>query len=611
MTKLVRTNFSNAMFTSPTGGQLGSGDRAAWSSMPTYSGNPYDSNDFVFRWRQFVHLYETSWEARKIIRIIPEDALRKSWIIEDLPEEMAKPIQIHLERLRFADILKRSMMLERLLGGCLTFMGLDSNKDDPSEAYDIRTGSRLRFFNAIPVSRISKQRWDTNPLSPNYMRASQYMINGQTVDVSRMLVWDGDPLFDSYDFALTNFRANLAGFGPSKLAPLWDDIVRAVGARHASYQLIQMSNAIVAAVDGLQDLQATRNGKQALELVKDIANQIGLYRAAVIDREKVTITQQAASFGSVPELLLLYVQILSAGSDIPACRFLGQAPGGLSTDDSSGKENYYNVIDAIQHQQIEPKIRKVYDVVGYELFPGQWQKARDEFIVKFPPMWNQTELEEAQTATARLDNVMKLVQAGLMSDPHALEEINAKNILSVNLDDTDLQNLQDVREEQKSLSMPDQGEDSSFNKSNEFESKESQTSGNNQSTATKEVRNLRKSFYFKNADRISLLIKAAGYDPEVFDHEQFRAGYTTEQEHSDVTHGDPVEVAKIVLAHLTEKPDYYLLLKEYVENVTPTEELKSLFASLSTVQVQEVYEQWLKENEVKSTKTNKRTRKPK
>lgn len=47
-----------------------------------------------------------------------------------------------------------------------------------------------------------------------------------------------------------------------------------------------------------------------------------------------------------------------------------------------------------------------------------------------------------------------------------------------------------------------------------------------------------------------------------FDFKQFKAGMATELEHKDVTKGDPVKTAKIVVAHLKEVPDYYTKLKK-------------------------------------------------
>ena len=563
---VARQRIANASFTGPAG-QLGAGDRGAFGYMPQYTGNPYDSNDYVYRWRQYVHLYETSWEARKIVRIIPEDALRKEWLAEDIPEDKARLIKTRLDRLQFLSILKRSLMLERLLGGCLTFLGVDSDEDEPSKPFHPKEGRALRFCNAIPISRISRMSWDTNPLSEHYMRPYKYLINGEELDVSRCLVWDGEPLFDPYDFALTNFRGNLAGFGPSKLAPIWDDVVKAVGTRQAAYQLIQTNNAILVAVQDLQDLTGTKSGREALQKVKAIAQQLSAYNAALIDGDKVDVKQHSASFGSVPELIMTFIQILSAASDIPATRFLGQAPGGLNATGESDLENYYNVIDAYQRQRIEPNLRRVYDIIGYHEWPNEWAKLREKLTFKFPPMWNLSELEEADRSTKVIDNCLKLVEAGLMSDEKALQEINAKNGLSVNLDETDIDLARTAGLGEEEFGGPEGGATPPSGPNGQPGARTGAEGAPGSGNAKQEIQRLRNMAYIKGVDKLSLLVKAAGCDPAEFDMGQVQKGYLVEQEHRDVTHGEPVEIMKIVMAHLAEVPDYYDKL-ERVENIS-------------------------------------------
>lgn len=516
-------------------GALGPGDRGSFSFLPFNSGNPYNYQDYVSRWRQYVQMYETCWEARKIVRIIPEDALRKEWLIEDIPEEMITYIKQRSVTLQFLSILKRSLILERLLGGCLLFMGIQGTEEDLDKPFHPSSTVRnnLIFCNAIPLSRIARVDWCQDPLSEHYMRPEKYLINGSNVHVSRCLVWDGEPLFDPYDYALTNFRSNLAGFGESKLATVWDDVIKAVGTRQAAYQLIETNNAIIMAVQDLQDLQGTKTGKQALAKLQEIANQISVYRAAMVDGDKVTITQQSASFGSVPELMMMFLQVLSAASDIPATRFIGQAPGGLNATGDSDLENYYNVIDAYQQQRIVPNIRRFYDILLYPKFGGAWDKEREKLSIKFPPLWNQSELEQAQQASAVIDNVLKLVDRGLMGDEKAINEINTKDVLSVKLDSEDIQML----EEANPLNDVDQ------------EPVNPQTA----------ITALKNSVYFSKWQG---LIRAAGQNPDNYDINEFAAGLKEEQEHAGTVGGDEIKIAEIVLDHLREDPKYYAKLKK-------------------------------------------------
>jgi phage-related protein (TIGR01555 family) len=538
-------------------------------------------------------MYELSWEARKIVRIPVEDALRKQWIAEGIEEEMAQGIETRLKQINFLHVLSRSLMLERLLGGCLTFMGLESREDDTLIPYKPSEGSRLRFCNAIPISRISRMTWDTNPLSESYMRPNRYLVNGVGLHTSRCLVWDGEPLFDPYDFALTNFRSNLAGFGPSKLAPIWDDIEKAVGTRQAAYQLIQTNNAIIAAITGLQDLAGVKGGAASVRKLKELVNSISVYRAALIDGERVNITQSAASFGSVPELIITFIQILSAASDIPATRFIGQAPGGLNATGQSDLENYYNVIDSFQVQRIEPALRRVYDIHGYEMYKDRWRAQRLKLTFKFPPLWNLTELQEGERAAKMIENVMKMRDANLMTDKHIIEELNQKEAFSIKLDQTDLNVVDDTDlgigtpnggpgpfgapqppkpgagEEHADTSKTTPGDGGSKTAGNVAEQRGAGGPPNPQgpSNPSGSIQRLRNVHYIKNADATSLLIGAAGGDPERTDREQFMKGLAIEQEHYDTAHGDELILAKIVLDHLSEDLEYYIKLEQYVENM--------------------------------------------
>jgi exonuclease III len=58
------------------------------------------------------------------------------------------------------------------------------------------------------------------------------------------------------------------------------------------------------------------------------------------------------------------------------------------------------------------------------------------------------------------------------------------------------------------------------------------------------------------------IMKKMGY---TFDPNEFHMGMNVEMEHQDVTNGNVVKTAKIAATHLTEKPNYYTLLKKYVE----------------------------------------------
>ena len=58
------------------GGASGNGDRGSMQHAAQRTSNPYYSNNFWYRWQEYTRWYMTSWEARKIIDIPVDDALR-------------------------------------------------------------------------------------------------------------------------------------------------------------------------------------------------------------------------------------------------------------------------------------------------------------------------------------------------------------------------------------------------------------------------------------------------------------------------------------------------------------------------------------------------------
>lgn len=64
-----------------------------------------------------------------------------------------------------------------------------------------------------------------------------------------------------------------------------------------------------------------------------------------------------------------------------------------------------------------------------------------------------------------------------------------------------------------------------------------------------------KDLAYRTAEKLGL-----DFSKEKFSFNSFWKGMRVEMEHKDVTKGDPIMTAKIALAHLHEKPDYYELL---------------------------------------------------
>lgn len=425
-TQQVAAKIFNSTISNPSG--LGGNCDMSGGNLPQI--NTLLSNSSQ-AFRIFEELYATDWQAQKIIDLPVDDMLRKEWIYQGLEDDEIKSIQDYQERVNLSKVLREALRLERLVGGAAIFIGVASNIDDPAipiSEEDLGINS-LRFLNTIPRYRVVRLENQTDPTKPNYGEPLFYFVNGIKIHRSRLLIFDGDPLLPTQLLTATSsiFLSN-DGFGFPVLLRLYDSLMQATGSRQAAFNLIMRASTLVFSGD-IQSQLGTVQGSKALAMLQETLQQINMFNAALLNNtpgSESNLQTMAANFGSVPELLLSYLQVLSAASDIPASRFLGQAPGGLDATGISDLENYYNSIAARQRHRLLPRIRKMLRV----LLPSVGIEAdADELTIEFPPLWNTTEVEQAQVRQTDTVNITSLIGQGLISDEQALEELKLRNVL--------------------------------------------------------------------------------------------------------------------------------------------------------------------------------------
>lgn len=431
--RLTKQRIGNAQVSGSGAG--GAGDRTAPQYTAQSSQNPYFNNNFLARYQAYALLYYTSWEAQKIINIPVDDALREPFKLVGLDENDSKLVMAAYDDMNCLDRIRRALYQERMLGGSVILMGVrqdaGAKASDPLDYSRVDTGG-LRFVNTVSIDRISRGNYCTDPFDSRYDSPTSYLVGGIDTDVSRMLVFDGSPLF-SRDSAtiIQQYRVNPAGFGESKLAALFDILVRTTGTQQGAYQLVNLASVLLAQCDNLIDLQ----GGSAEDTLREVMNQISIYRAAILKGKGMQVTQHSATFGSVPELVMTFAQLLSAASDIPATRFLGQAPGGLNATGDSDLENYYNHIASYQKISLKRQLTKLFDVLIPSVIGQQkWAGLRDRFDIEFAPLWNMKATEQATVDNTYCEMIKGLYAEAIISQEQAINELKARGIFKTEIE---------------------------------------------------------------------------------------------------------------------------------------------------------------------------------
>ena len=411
---------------------FGAAQTTAWAS-----NSPYYNNNFLMRYQEYVNLYDTSWEARKIIDIPVEDAMRQPIVREGLSPDDEKAIADAWEKYGAERQIRRCMKQERLLGGSvlLAVMLLQNGEklDEPLNEGNIRPGDLLAL-NVIDLAKLSRSRAQFDPFSPDYDVVSSLSIDGVEVDASRMVVFDGNALFgrNSQRF-MQRMRFNPLGFGESKLAPLWDVLLRSLGTQQAAYQLVNRASSLIVSVDNLRSIKAVDSGAEGK--LKEIARHLSIYNAALVDGKDVNIDTKSVAFGSVPELVMTFTQFLAAASDIPITRFMGSSAKGLDATGEGDSRNYYDMVDSLRNNVRKPAERKVLDWIGASLWGwNEWKRRSENLTLSFEPLWNLDAVQQATRDEIVVRTIVSMYQAGMISANAAIRELNQRELFETEME---------------------------------------------------------------------------------------------------------------------------------------------------------------------------------
>lgn len=423
---------ANALDNANTG--MGSGFDFATNATPGYRRfNPVAWEADLFR------SYQNDWASKKIVDIPVDDMLRNGWDYDGLDDKDDKILTAGANALGFMTSLKQGKKLERLFGGSAIFMGIAD--DLPSSAQvmpEYLDKGALKFINTLPRRQVSPYMMESNPLSARYGKPTYYWIGGQIVHHSRLIIFDGDPIMPIPSMVMGTLDFDMDGFGESVLSGLWDDIVRATGTRQAAMQLVQRAGSFLAYAD-LMSLEGTKAGDKAKEQLKEIVNFLNVYRGAIVHKDSTAVGDPIAtitpSFGSVPELVITFLIVLSAAGDIPATRFLGQAPGGLNATGESDLENYYGRLESDQTQNLAPKITQFLQILGPSVFGRGFDVSR--VTPSFEPLWSMSAVEQASVRTSDATTIISIYEAQLITEVQAIAELKNREVLSADFGTTE------------------------------------------------------------------------------------------------------------------------------------------------------------------------------
>ncbi|MCD9096185.1 DUF1073 domain-containing protein [Luteimonas fraxinea] len=355
--------------------------------------------------------YRGSWLPRKIIDIPALDAARnwRGWNAES--DEVSK-LEAEEKRLGVQQKLLLAHIRARLYGGAALYIG--TGQANPAEALKPESIGKLgiRHLNVLTKRVLQAGETDRNPESPTYGMPSVYKLNAGTgqIDIhpSRLVILHGANLPDMESAANTA----TGGWGDSVLTAVMDAIKNAdaTSANIASL-VFEAKVDVIRIPDFMRMLSDPTYEAQMLKRLQLAAMAKGINGTLILDKEE-EYDQKSQEFGSLRDILMAFMQLVSGAADIPVTRLLGQAPGGLNASGESDIRNYYDRIRAIQELTITPAMGVLDDC----LIRSALGSRPPEVHYNWRSLWQTTEKERADIGKVTADTIKVIDDTGLIPD---------------------------------------------------------------------------------------------------------------------------------------------------------------------------------------------------
>ena len=352
--------------------------------------------------------YRGDWVARKAVNIPAEDSTRewRDWQAENKQIEV---IEAEEKRLGLQRKVKRALIRARLYGGGAIIMGVDGNSSDELDVESVGQGG-LKYLHVVSRYELQagEMEWDVRSEfygQPKHYRPTARAGNSaEQADIhpSRVIRFIGNELPD--------LSRSDSGWGDSVMQSI-DDSVKNVGLTSQGIAaLVHEAKLDVIKVPDLSGTLSTELAKARLiDRFQLMAMMKSLINVTMLDKEE-DWQRVPVDFAGLPDILKLYILIVSGAVDVPATRFLGQSAAGLNSTGDADIRNYYDRLKSDQETEIRPTLTPLDEV----LLRSALGSRPPEIYYEWSPLWQMTEGEKADIAVKKANAHKVDVESGLI-----------------------------------------------------------------------------------------------------------------------------------------------------------------------------------------------------
>lgn len=378
---------------------------------------------------ELIRLYEGNGLFTKIIDRPSEEAVKHGFDIDYGDEDIAEYVDDRLDELEFEDKFATAQKWARLYGGSIIVMLCDDGGglEEPLDWNKVTTIEELRVFERAIVqadytSLYNFHFFDTMNSKKPFGQPEYYHVYSMygyfTVHHSRCLIFRNGRLPEHTTNALYRY------WGMPEYVKISRALRECITSHEDGVKLLDRSVQAIYKMKNLAQLLSTDAGEdKVLQRLQVIDMARGILNSIAIDTDGEDYDFKTLPMSGVKDVIDSTCNMLSAVTNIPQTILFGRSPAGMNSTGENDLENYYNMVENIQKQNMKKNARTVIDLILKQGMIEGKIPGVPKYKMKFAALWSTSETEQAdisqkkaQTEQTKAQTAQVYIDSGVL-DP--------------------------------------------------------------------------------------------------------------------------------------------------------------------------------------------------
>jgi phage-related protein (TIGR01555 family) len=388
---------------------------------------------------QSANLYRGDKYAAKVVDI-PAGEMVREWfdVLVEKDEPKSEKMEKRLKELGAKSAFKQAIIWAREFGGAGILIGANDGAQDAALPLDLAKVKSVDFLTAVERSELLPAAWYNRPSQAKYGLPMIYRLQPRILAMPALaaskVIQEAERnekkgIFKSYDGVVTYVHeSRILPFYGVKLSRMemmenlgWGDTVYNrifallqdfnTAFDSVAYTLSDFAQGVLK-MKGLAQAIASKGSTTITQRLQGINLSKSVARIMLIDSDGEEFKREALSFGSIPDTLDRFCNLLAAAADMPLSLLMGQAPAGLNATGDSDIRWFYDHISEMQEEEVVPQAERLVRILFNEPAVGGEPK---NWSIKCRPLWQLDEVQESERRKNIADADAAYVNSGTVT----------------------------------------------------------------------------------------------------------------------------------------------------------------------------------------------------